>query len=67
MGNFRFELSDNIQQPLTIQIMDLTGKLVHEEKFYNNRNELILDLPGGTYLFTVETDQTRITQKIIIK
>lgn len=67
MGNFRFELSDNIQQPLTIQIMDLTGKLVHEEKFYNNRNELILNLPGGTYLFTVETDQTRITQKIIIK
>lgn len=62
-------ISSKEQNIIQIQLYDLTGKLIQEEKV-NNQNSFTLKtngLPTGTYLVNISSDKGKETYKVIKK
>jgi YD repeat-containing protein len=62
-------ISSKEQNISQVQLYDITGKLIQEEKV-NNQNSFTLktnDLPIGTYLVNIITDKGKETYKVIKK
>ncbi len=70
-GQIHLKLSDLQDRDLNLQVMDLSGKIMHQEKL-NLQNssldkDLNLDLAKGVYLLKIRGQQTRLTEKLIIE
>lgn len=63
------QIASKEQSITQVQLYDLTGKLIQEEKV-NNQNSFTLktnSLPIGTYIITIFTDKGKETYKVIKK
>lgn len=63
------QISSKEQSITQVQLYEITGKLIQEEKV-NNQNSFTLktnDLPSGTYLITIFTDKGKENYKIFKK
>lgn len=63
------QIASKEQSITQVQLYDITGKLIQEEKV-NNQNSFTLktnDLPIGTYLVNIITDKGKETYKVIKK
>ena len=63
------QITSKEQSISQVQLYDLTGKLIQEEKV-NNQNSFTLktnSLPIGTYLITIFTDKGKESYKVIKK
>ena len=63
------QITSKEQSITQVQLYDLTGKLIQEEKV-NNQNSFTLktnSLPIGTYLITIFTDKGKESYKVIKK
>ncbi|GEM56596.1 hypothetical protein B0A58_14675 [Flavobacterium branchiophilum NBRC 15030 = ATCC 35035] len=63
------QIASKEQSITQVQLYDLTGKLIQEEKV-NNQNSFTFKtngLPSGTYLITIFTDKGKESYKVIKK
>jgi hypothetical protein len=61
------EITDEIQNPVPIKIIDLNGAVVFEAWCNDHPCILEPDLPAGLYLISIEIEEHTVTQKIILK
>lgn len=70
-GQIHLKLSDLQDRDLNLQVMDLSGKIMHQEKLDLQNSsldkDLNLDLAKGVYLLKIRGQQTRLTEKLIIE
>ncbi len=66
-GELKIEINDPLQSAFRISLTDINGRLVYENECDGNPCEISLKVTGGTYLLTIETEENRLTQKIIIE
>jgi hypothetical protein len=66
-GQMKIEINDPLQGAFRISLTDINGRLVYENICDDNPCEINLNVTGGTYLLTIETEDNRLTQKIIIE
>ena len=65
-GNFSVNLGEVI--PESIEIIDLTGKIIYTQKEFENNHEILLNLSSvsnGIYFMKIATDSQSLTRKII--
>jgi hypothetical protein len=65
-GIFSIKLGEFI--PKSIEITDLTGKIIYTQKGFENNNEIVLNLSSisnGIYFIKIATDSQSLTRKII--
>jgi YD repeat-containing protein len=63
------QITSAAQSITQVQLYDLTGKLIQDEKV-NNQNAFTLktnSLPSGTYLITIFTDKGKESYKVVKK
>ncbi len=63
------QIASKEQSITQVQLYDLTGKLIQDEKV-NNQNSFTLKtkgLPSGTYLITIFTDKGKESYKVVKK
>ncbi len=70
-GSLHLKLSDLQDKELQLQILDLSGKVVHQEPLESQASQLEkdlnLDLAKGVYLLQVQGQATRLSEKLIIE
>lgn len=68
-SSIEFEVKDLACKYLTINVFDINGRLVRQEKALGNRLQLLRNgMPSGTYTFRLEADGRPIhTGKIIVR
>ncbi|MFM8963060.1 MAG: T9SS type A sorting domain-containing protein, partial [Sphingomonadales bacterium] len=69
-GQTTVELSGQVNGRANLQLLDLTGRSLHQEQMNASANfaESFIDIspfPSGTYLIQIETAQGKYTQKYI--
>jgi hypothetical protein len=62
----KFEITVGQQDQIQINIIDITGKIIHQEQAFTNKFFINTDLPKGSYLVQVLTTQGSITKKLIV-
>ncbi len=63
-GKINIQHEEKIQE---IQIFDLTGKRIFQQKFNSNAVNLeVNDIPNGIYIVYIKTETQTLKQKIII-
>jgi len=51
-----------------LRISDLTGRIVHEQKISNSKEDLTMkDIPSGVYLVTLSDGKNSLTRKLIVE
>jgi len=70
-GRFIVELSSDYRGKVTLQLIDVTGKLYFEKVLMKNSNRMEYpvaqdNLTGGLYLLRIVTDRAQATKRIII-
>ena len=68
-GRFYFELQNQVSEPLEIQVLDLTGRVVYSgEPANTKKTEINLsDQPTGMYFVRVKTEDKFLIRKIVIQ
>lgn len=51
----------------SLKIIDLSGKLIHQQNFVKGKNEIKLSRQPGTYILSAESEGKKATEKIMIK
>ncbi len=70
-GRVHLKLSDLQDRSLSLQVLDLSGKMVHQEALNiqgsNLEKDLDLNLAPGVYLMEIRGQETRLSEKLIIE
>lgn len=51
---------------ISVDVVDLSGKIVKTIPVNSNRAEIDLDVPSGEYFLRIETENGLLTRKILI-
>ena len=69
-GTFNLEFSANYTSPLTLELVDFTGRTVYQTKLQHQFKSIVSiqtdNLSSGLYAVVLKTDREQITKKIII-
>jgi len=67
-SNGRFNILMKNNTPVTIQVFDVSGRLVHTQNDVNNQTKIDLaSFAKGNYVVVMERGSQKVTKKIIIK
>jgi hypothetical protein len=61
-----FEITVGQQDNVQVNIIDIAGKIIHQQKAFNNKIIVNTDLPKGSYLVQVLTSKGSSTKKLIV-
>lgn len=65
-SNGIFTIESTLQTNASVEVFDITGKLVHAQNLINAKNELNLNLPAGNYTANIKANGVTINKKIVI-
>jgi uncharacterized repeat protein (TIGR01451 family) len=69
-GTFNLEFSTNYTSPLTLELVDFTGRTVYQTKLQHQFKSIVSiqtdNLSSGLYAVVLKTDREQIIEKIII-
>lgn len=57
----------SLKKDADVQVMNLNGKVFHEQHLFSGLNEMDLTLPQGIYLIKILSENTITTKRLIIK
>jgi len=69
-GNFKVEVQLEKSQDLSIQVLDMTGKLISNEKYKNQKAYFLDGVPittNGIYNVVLTVGEEQITKKIVVE
>ena len=61
-----FEITVGQQDNVQVNIIDIAGKIIHQQKAFTNKIIVNTDLPKGSYLVQVLTSKGSSTKKLIV-
>lgn len=70
-GYLNIELSSDSESSSNIKLLDVQGRLILRTDFYGRKGQVLRletgDIPGGTYLLMITSDNQMISKKIMIE
>lgn len=69
-GSFDVIFSQQINDPVSVKISDMNGRLVYSNEFTNVKNNSVhvttTQLPSGTYVVSISSAENLVTKKITV-